>query len=133
MSTIVATPTVTVRRIDLPRIDEEIERAGQPIRALGVVAGEIVELAEHDVDADPADEAHHHRIGDEPQDRTELEDAGHDHDHTGQDGQREQRPVGIVGVVDLRHVGHDGGHGTRRLDRHELRAGDEGAPSMPNR
>ncbi len=103
--------------VDLPEVEDEIERPCQPAAAAGLVAGEVVQLAEHDVDADRRDEPGHHRVGHEAEERSEPEQAGGDHDEAGQDRQRVQRPRRVVtrGEVD---VGDDDRHGAGSLNRH---------------
>ena len=105
---------------------EQVERAREAMPAGRVIAGEVVELAEDDLDADGADEAHHDRGRHEAQERTETQDAGEDHRHTGEDRQGEQRLL-RVGPRRQVGVGDDDRHRARRLHRHERRARHERA------
>ncbi len=125
MRTTVTTPTVSVGSVDLPEVEQQVERLGDAIPAVGLVAGEVVELAQHDVDADGRDEAGHHRGRHETQEGAELEQPRDDHDHAGQHGQGEERPSRILAPVEI-DVGDDDGHGPGPLDRHERRAGEQG-------
>ena len=119
------------RAVYFADVSQEIERTKDPVASLAFIAGEVIELAEDDVDADRVDEPDHYRVGDPTKDRAEFEQTGQQHDQTGDDRQREQCPIGILGGVDHRDVGNDDRHGPGGLDRHERRTGEEGARERP--
>ncbi len=114
------------RPVDPPGVREQVERAREAMPARRVIAREVVELSEDDLDADGADEAHHDRGRNEAQKRTETQDAGQDHRHTGEDRQGEQRLL-RVGPRRQVGVGDDDRHRAGRLHRHERRARHERA------
>ncbi len=105
-------------------MEEQIERPGDSVGATGLVSAEVVELAEHDVDADRRDETGHHRVGHEAQERAESEQARDDHHDARQNRQCEQRTCRVVTAGEI-DVGDDDRHCAGRLDRHECRTGEE--------
>ena len=84
-------------QIELARVDERVEGPDDAVRPLGVVAGEVGQLAQDDVHADRVDEPDHHGVGHEPQDRPELQEPGRQHDDAGEHREREQGPLGVCG------------------------------------
>ena len=70
----VVTPTTSVGTSIFPKFNSEVERPKDPVGALRLVAREVVELAEHDVDADGGDEPGHHRVRHEPQERAQPQE-----------------------------------------------------------
>ncbi len=116
----------------LTEIEQQIDRLCDPVGTFCLVAGEVVELPEDDVDPDRIDEPDHDRVRDPPQQRPELEDSGSEHDHTGDDGECEQHSLGLVALVHSVDVGHDDRHCAGRLDRHEDGARREGPGNGPD-
>ena len=106
------------RDVDLPEVDDEIERSQDAVGAFGLIAGEVVELAEHDVDADRGDEARHHRVRHEPQEGAESQETSDDHHQAGEHRQCVQRTSGVVTAGEI-DVGDDDRHRAGALNRHE--------------
>ena len=106
---------------------EGVEGADDTVWPCRVVAGEVGQLPEDDVDADSADESDHDGVRHEPQRRPEPEEPGDQHDDAAKHRERKQGTRGITGGVNSRDVGHDYGHGSRGLDSHERRAGEAAA------
>ena len=96
MSAIVMAPTVMVGTSTFQKCSEQVERPGDPPAALGVVAREVVQLAEHDVDTDRGDEAGHDRVRDETQERAETQESSDDHHDAREDRQREECSTRVV-------------------------------------
>ena len=105
--------------MSLAKVEQQIKGPQHTIWPVGFIPGEVVQLTEDDVHAHGVDEPDHHRVRDPTQEGAEFEETGNEHDHSGDDGQREQRPVGIVGRMNHRDVGNDDRHRPGGLDRHE--------------
>jgi hypothetical protein len=55
-------------QVKLARVDQGVEGAGDAVGSAGLVAGEVGQLAQDDIDADRADETDHDAVRHEPQD-----------------------------------------------------------------
>ena len=77
-------------------MDNGVDGADDAVGPFRLVPGEVGQLAEDDVDADRADESHHHRVRDEPQHRAEPQEPGREHHHAGEHRQGEQGPRRVV-------------------------------------
>ena len=90
------------RQIEFSRAQERADGTRNVIGSVGGIAGQIGQLAEHDVDADRVDEADHDRVGDEAHDRTEAQQAHHRRGFiAGDHREREEGHCGIEGGGDL--------------------------------
>ena len=85
MTATVAIPTATDRPSKRPVCSSVSTARTDAVRALALVAGEVAELAEHDIDTDGVHEADHHGVGHEPQDRAESQHTGDDHQDPGKE------------------------------------------------
>ena len=120
----VTSPTVSVGTSTFQKLSRRSRARAEPTPSLRVVAGEVVQLAEHDVDADGRDESGHHRVRHESQERPEPEQPREDHHESGQDRQCVQRSGRVVTRREV-DVGHDDGHGSGALNCHERGAGEQ--------
>ena len=114
-------------QVELAGMGQSVDSADDAVCPFRFVAGEVGQLAEDDVDADRADESHHHRVRHEPQHRAEPQEPGREHHDAGKQRQGEQGPRRVISGVNRRDVGDDDGHGTSGLHGHEGRAGEERA------
>jgi len=113
-------------------VRERVHGPRQAVRTLPGVPGEVGQLAQDDVDGDGVDEPGQHGVRDEPHERACPEHSDEEHDHAGQDGQREQRRAGVRSFADLRDVRDDHGHRPGGLDRHEHRTRRERTCGSPD-
>ena len=109
---------------------EQIERPSDAVRATRVIAAEVIELTEHNVDANRGHEPGHDRVRHKSQERTQPQQTRDDHHHTSQDREREQRTRWVVTATEI-DVSNNDRHGTSCLHRHERCARKERTADHP--